>query len=66
MIDTDLAQLSGVETKALNQAVKRNILLFPEAFSFQLTNAEKRELVTNCDRFERDLPPRRLAERPGQ
>lgn len=51
MIDTDLAQLYGVETKALNQAVKRNILRFPEAFRFQLTEAEKRELVTNCDRF---------------
>lgn len=51
MIDTDLAQLYGVETKALNQAVKRNIVRFPEAFRFQLTAAEKRELVTNCDRF---------------
>lgn len=51
MIDTDLAQLYGVGTKALNQAVKRNILRFPQAFRFQLTDAEKRELVTNCDRF---------------
>lgn len=51
MIDADLAQLYGVETKALNQAVKRNIDRFPDQFRFQLTAEEKRELVTNCDRF---------------
>ena len=47
MIDRDLA-----ETKVLNQAVKRNIERFPELFRFQLTDSEKNELVTNCDRFE--------------
>lgn len=52
MIDRDLAELYGVETKVLNQAVKRNIDKFPEDFRFQLTNEEKKELVTNCDRFE--------------
>ena len=51
MIDRDLAQLYGVETKVLNQAVKRNIERFPESFRFQLTELEKEELVTNCDRF---------------
>ena len=51
MIDRDLAELYGVETKALNQAVKRNIERFPENFRFQLSNQEKDELVTNCDRF---------------
>lgn len=40
MIDTDLAFLYGVETKVLNQAVKRNIERFPESFRFQLTNFE--------------------------
>jgi len=37
MIDRDLAELYGVETKVLNQAVKRNITRFPEDFMFQLT-----------------------------
>lgn len=52
MIDRDLAEMYQVETKVLNQAVKRNIERFPDYFRFQLTNAEKEELVTNCDRFE--------------
>ena len=51
MIDRDLAVLYGVETKVLNQAIKRNIERFPEHFRFQLSNQEKDELVTNCDRF---------------
>ena len=52
MADRDLAEFYGVETKVLNQAVKRNIERFPERFRFQLSNAETNELVTNCDRFE--------------
>jgi hypothetical protein len=51
MIDRDLAELYGVDTKVLNQAVKRNIARFPDSFRFQLTINEKNELVTNCDRF---------------
>ncbi len=51
MIDRDLAELYGVETKVLNQAVKRNVERFPNDFRFQLTENEKIELVTNCDRF---------------
>jgi len=51
MIDHDLAAVYGVSTKALNQAVKRNRDRFPEGFAFQLTEAEKDELVTNCDRL---------------
>ena len=53
MIDSDLAQIYGVATKVLNQAVKRNIDRFPESFRFQLIDAEKLELVTNCDRFKK-------------
>ena len=52
MIDRDLAQLYQVETKVLNQAVKRNLNRFPEIFRFQLNDKERNELVTNCDRFE--------------
>jgi hypothetical protein len=53
IIDADLAKLYGVPTKALNQAVKRNIERFPGDFMFQLTSAEKAEVVTNCDRLKR-------------
>ncbi|RJQ14286.1 MAG: ORF6N domain-containing protein [Nitrospiraceae bacterium] len=52
MLDRDLAALYGVETKALNQAVKRNPARFPEDFMFQLSKTERNELVTNCDRFK--------------
>lgn len=46
----DLARLFGVETKVLNQAVKRNLKKFPQTFMFQLTNQEVRKIaVTNCD-----------------
>src|SRR5688500_11889110 len=40
MLDSDLAQIYGVETKVLNQAVKRNEKRFPKDFMFQLTEAE--------------------------
>ena len=40
MLDFDLSAMYGVETKALNQAVKRNIERFPEDFMFQLTKGE--------------------------
>lgn len=40
MLDRDLADMYGVETRVLNQAVKRNIERFPEDFMFQLTNEE--------------------------
>jgi len=53
MLDRDLAELYGVETKVLNQAVKRNIKRFPSDFMFQLNDKEKDELVTNCDRFKK-------------
>ena len=51
MVDKDLAEMYQVDTKVLNQAVKRNITRFPTAFRFQLNEIEKNELVTNCDRF---------------
>ena len=53
MIDIDLADMYNVETKVLNQAVKRNLNRFPEQFRFQLTETGKTELVTNCDRFKK-------------
>ena len=53
MIDRDLAELYGVATKVLNQAVKRNIERFPEDFMFQLTDEEQNKLVTNCDHLKK-------------
>jgi len=41
MIDRDLALLYGVETRVLNQAVKRNIERFPNRYMFQLTKDEQ-------------------------
>ena len=51
MIDRDLAELYSVQTKRINEQVKRNIQRFPPQFCFQLTKAEFSELVANCDRF---------------
>ncbi len=53
MLDADLATLFGVQTKALNQAVKRNRERFPHDFMFHLTEKEKEEVVTNCDHLYR-------------
>ncbi len=46
MLDNDLATLYGVETRALNQAVKRNINRFPDDFMFQLTKEELDNLMS--------------------
>lgn len=51
MLDRDMARLYGVETKVLNQAVKRNIARFPDNFRFQLSKGEFSDIVTNCDQF---------------
>ena len=52
MLDRDLAELYGVPTKALNQAVKRNIERFPERFMFQMSNEDianlRSQIVTSC------------------
>jgi hypothetical protein len=53
MLDSDLAVIYGVPTKVLNQAVKRNENRFPSDFMFQLTEAEKSEVVTSCDHLAR-------------
>ena len=61
MIDVDLATLYGVQTKRLNEQVKRNRDRFPSDFLFQLTLDEKSEVVANCDhlqnlKFSKALP----------
>lgn len=51
MLDADLAELYGVSTKMLNQAVRRNAMRFPPDFAFQLTTQEvtnlKSQIVTS-------------------
>lgn len=61
LLDADLASMYGVSTKALNQAVTRNLGRFPDDFMFRLTRAEKKEVVTHCDhlaqlKFSASLP----------
>ena len=51
IIDRDLSELYGVQTKYLNRQVKRNIERFPSEFMFQLNETERNELVTNWHRF---------------
>ncbi len=55
MLDSDLAELYEVKTKALKQAVKRNIARFPDDFMFELSTEERDELVTICDRLRESL-----------
>jgi len=52
MLDRDLAELYHVETKRLNEQVKRNIKRFPDKFRFELTIEEKNELVAKCDHLQ--------------
>ena len=52
MIKSDLAELYGAATKRLNEQVKRNRERFPEDFMFQLTQAEKSEVVAKCDHLK--------------
>ncbi|MCK4313080.1 MAG: ORF6N domain-containing protein [Candidatus Cloacimonetes bacterium] len=60
MIDVDLAKLYRVETKVLNQAVKRNIKRFPPDFMFQLSKKEfanlKSQIVTSSRGGRRTMP----------
>ena len=51
MLDRDLANLYGVKTYRLNEAVRRNQIRFPDDFMFKLTKNETDELIANCDRF---------------
>lgn len=53
ILDKDIAQLYEVETKSLNQVVKRNIDRFPSDFMFQLTNEE----IENIRIQVKDLDP---------
>ena len=52
MLDFDIAELYEVETRVLNQAVKRNIKRFPEDFMFRLSTAEWKILRSQFVTFE--------------
>ena len=52
MLDRDIASFYGVETKRLNEQVRRNAERFPSNFMFPLSPLEMEELVANCDRFK--------------
>ena len=61
ILDCDVAELYGVQTKEINQAVKNNPRKFPEGYIFELDNQEKIEVVKNFDhlqnlRFSPQLP----------
>ena len=60
MLDRDLAELYGIETRVLNQAVKRNFSRFPEDFMFELSQIEfdnlKSQIVTSSWGGTRKLP----------
>lgn len=66
MLDADLAALYGVETKVLVQAVKRNLVRFPEDFMFQLSQEEfailRSQFVTSSDWGGRRYPPYAFTE----
>ena len=53
LLDGDVAEIYGVETKRVNEAVKNNLDKFPEDYLIELTQSEKNELVENFDRFNR-------------
>lgn len=53
LLDRDLAELYTVDTKRINEQVRRNSERFPERFRFQLSDNETLELVANCDRLEK-------------
>lgn len=59
MLDFDLAEMYEVETKALNQAVKRNMKRFPSSFMFQLSSNEwesmRSQIVTASDQRKRNI-----------
>jgi hypothetical protein len=62
LVDRDLADLYGVETRVLNQAVKRNIKRFPDDFMFQMTSEEmniwkSQIVISDNDRMGLRKPP---------
>lgn len=62
MVDRDLAELYGVETRVLNQAVRRNVMRFPEDFMFQMCPEEMQNwisqfVISNSEKMGFRKPP---------
>jgi hypothetical protein len=55
ILDFYLANLYGVENRALKQAVKRNLERFPKDFMFELSKSEWNEVITFCDNLPETL-----------
>ena len=53
LVDRDVAQLYGVETRDINKAVANNPEKFPEGYIIELNEDEKKELVENFHRFNK-------------
>jgi len=53
LVDKDVAELYGIDTKDVNKAVKNNSDKFPQGYILELTKEEKKELVENFHRFEK-------------
>ena len=53
ILDADVAELYGVETRDINKAVRNNPEKFPPGYIFEINESEKNELVENFHRFER-------------
>lgn len=66
MLDFDLATLYEVETRALNQAIKRNINRFPTDFMFQLTSKEYNTIKDEIDLLNRSMSSQSVMTYPGK
>ena len=55
MLDFDLAERYGIETRRLKEQVRRNIERFPDDFMFQLTKIEWMEVIANCDNLPESI-----------
>ena len=57
ILDRDVAELYGVETREINQALRNNPKKFPPGYVIELNNNEKEELIKNFDRFKNSSIP---------
>ncbi len=67
MLDRDLAEMYGVETRTLNQAIKRNEKRFPDDFMFQMTSEElsdwkSQNVISNKEKMGLRKPPNVFTE----
>ena len=53
LVDSDVAELYGVETREINQAVSNNLDKFPHGYIIELTNEEKQEVIKNFDHLSK-------------